>query len=156
VNGNPVRELHARVLEGETLNKRIELIENFLLQHLSPSEKRASKIEMIGDIMNDLKEHSFFDNIADIASRYEITPRYFQKIFLQHTGLTPKLYSKIARFQTSLKLVTQKETSLTSIAFDCGYFDQSHFIKDFKSFTGYTPTVYSTNISPITFLTPNN
>jgi AraC-like DNA-binding protein len=101
-------------------------------------------------------KEDFFDNIENVASRYGITSRYLQKLFLQYTGLTPKLYSKINRFQNSLKLVTKKDTSLTSIAYDCGYFDQSHFIREFKSFTGFTPSGYSLEKSPITIAFANN
>jgi AraC-like DNA-binding protein len=52
-------------------------------------------------------------------------------------------------FDNSLRLVTKREISLTSIAYDCGYFDQSHFIKEFKSFTGLTPSGYSSATSPV-------
>ncbi|HEV7738536.1 MAG TPA: helix-turn-helix domain-containing protein, partial [Chlamydiales bacterium] len=85
-----------------------------------------------------------------------ITSRYLQKLFFQYTGLSPKLYTKIHRFQNSLRLVTKKDTSLTSVAYDCGYFDQSHFIREFKSFTGLTPSGYSSESSPITIAFANN
>ena len=102
--------------------------------------------------MDELKQKDFFDNIENVASRYGITSRYLQKLFLQYTGLTPKLYTKINRFQNSLRLVTQNNNSLTSIAYDCGYFDQSHFIREFKSFTGLTPSGYTSAGSSITLL----
>ena len=106
--------------------------------------------------MNEIRQDDFFDNIENVASRYGITSRYLQKLFLQYTGLTPKLYSKINRFQNSLRLVTKKEISLTSIAYDCGYFDQSHFIREFKSFTGFTPSAYALENSPVTLAFANN
>jgi AraC-like DNA-binding protein len=78
-----------------------------------------------------------------------MSPRYLQRLFLQYTGVTPKLYHKINRFQLSLKLVAKKDSSLTSIAYDCGYFDQSHFIREFKSFTGVTPSAYTAEAYPV-------
>jgi AraC-like DNA-binding protein len=45
--------------------------------------------------------------------------------------------------------MTKKNESLTSIAYGCGYFDQSHFIKEFKSFTGLTPSAYLKSVSPV-------
>ena len=111
---------------------------------------------VVSDIMNEIRQEDFFDNIENVANRYGITSRYLQKLFLQYTGLTPKLYSKINRFQNSLRLVIKKDISLTSIAYDCGYFDQSHFIRDFKSFTGLTPSDYSSENSPITSAFTNN
>jgi AraC-like DNA-binding protein len=135
--------LHIKLLETNNLNKRVEIIEDFLLKRLSPAAKKVSRIQLIGNIITELKEEDFFDNIDNVASRYGITSRYLQKLFLQHTGLTPKLFSKINRFQNSLLLVAKQNESLTSIAYECGYFDQSHFIREFKSFTGKTPSAYN-------------
>lgn len=145
-----VQELHESLLENENLDTRIELIETFLLNQLSVCEKKLSKMDVVHDIMSEIRKEDFYENITGIASRYGITSRYLQKLFLQYTGLTPKLYTKINRFQNSLKLVSKKDRSLTSIAYDCGYFDQSHFIREFKYFTGYTPSGYSQENSPCT------
>jgi AraC-like DNA-binding protein len=143
VAGSAVSLLHVKLLETRALNKRIEIAEEFLLQRLSLSQKRLDRIQLIGNIINELKQDDFFDNIENVASRYGISSRYLQKIFLQYTGLTPKLFSKINRFQNSLLLVAKQNESLTSIAYECGYADQSHFIREFKSFTGYTPSGYT-------------
>jgi len=70
-------------------------------------------------------------------------------LFVQYTGLTPKLYSQINRFQNSLQLVREGNSSLTSIAYECGYADQSHFIREFKSFTGLTPSGYDIDNFPV-------
>ncbi len=156
LSGNAVTILREKLLETAALDQRISLVEDFLLHRLLLSEKRYSKIAVVSEIMHELKQDDFFDNIENVASRYGITSRYLQKIFLQYTGLTPKLYSKINRFQNSLRLVTKKDTSLTSIAYDCGYFDQSHFIREFKSFTGLTPSGYASENSPITFAFANS
>jgi len=156
LSGNEVSMLYEKLLETTTWNKRIGLIQDFLLQRLSLSEKRSARAAVVSDVMNEIKQQDFFDNLENVASRYGISSRYLQKLFLQYTGLTPKLYSKIARFQNSLRLVTKKDSSLTSIAYDCGYFDQSHFIREFRSFTGLTPSGYSAESSPITGAFANN
>lgn len=156
VSGEAVNTLHAQLLETSTWNKRIEFVESFLSHRLLLSERKLGKVTMITDIMNEIRGNDFFDNIENVASRYGITSRYLQKLFLQYTGLTPKLYSKINRFQNSLRLITKKEVSLTSIAYDCGYFDQSHFIREFKSFTGFTPSAYALDKSPVTLAFTNN
>lgn len=156
VSDKAVNTLYAQLLETATWHKRIELVEHFLLQRLSVSETRLGKVALINDVIKEIQQQDFFDNIENVASRYGITSRYLQKLFLQYTGLTPKLYSKIHRFQNSLKLVSKKDTSLTSIAYDCGYFDQSHFIREFKSFTGVTPSGYLFESSPITVAFANN
>ena len=155
LSGSTVSILYSKLLETTAWNERIELVEGFLLHRLSLAERRLSKMVVVGDVMNEIGHEGFFDNIENVASRYGITARYLQKLFLQYTGLTPKLYGKINRFQNSLRLVTKKDTSLTSIAYDCGYFDQSHFIREFKSFTGFTPSAYSIENSPVTLALAN-
>jgi transcriptional regulator GlxA family with amidase domain len=89
------------------------------------------------------------ENVEAIALRHRISSRYLRKLFLQYTGVTPKLYNKINRFQLSLQLVSESQSSLTSIAYDCGYADQSHFIRDFRSFTGFPPSAYSPQAYPV-------
>jgi len=150
ISGSEVHVLGERLLNTQDWNARISLVEHFLLTMLSSHQKRSGRISVVTSIIQELKHEQFFDNIENVASRHGITSRYLQKLFLQHTGLTPKLYSKINRFQNSLKLVSKKDKTLTSIAYDCGYFDQSHFIREFKSFTGVTPSGYTPGISPIT------
>lgn len=156
LSGKAVKLLYARLQETMDWSKRIAWIEDFLLQQLSLVERKLPKAAIVRNVMRELQQDDFFDNIENVASRYGITSRYLQKLFLQYTGLTPKLYSKINRFQNSLRLVTRRDASLTAIAHHCGYFDQSHFIREFKSFTGFTPSGYLVENSPITSASTNN
>ena len=155
VTGKSVHVLHARLLDTISLNERIQLIEEFLLNRLSHFEKKPGKITLLHSVMKELKRDDFFDNIGNVASRYGVTSRYLQKLFLQYTGLTPKLYSKINRFQNSLQLIAKKDSSLTSIAYESGYFDQSHFIREFKSFTGFKPSAFDPENSSAILISPN-
>lgn len=138
--GNGIADLYSKLKENTQTKSRIDAVENFLLNKRTLNDKRISKLTLVGEVIKELKQDDFFDNIGNVAARYGITSRYLQKLFLQHTGVTPKLYSKINRFQNSLQLVKKGEISFTSIAHECGYFDQSHFIKEFKTFTGRTPS----------------
>lgn len=155
ITGRTARTLHAKLLDTSSWNKRAALIESFLLQQLSQSEKRLNKVAVINDMMRELRQYDLFDTMEAIALRYGISARYMQQLFLQYTGLTPKLYSQINRFQHSLQLVTTRDASLTSIAYECGYADQSHFIREFKAFTGSTPSGYAIENSPVTLAVNN-
>jgi AraC-like DNA-binding protein len=148
--GESVRTLHAQLHDQKNLNKRVALIESFLTKRISISERKFERIGMVGQIIGEMEAGKFAESVEQIASRHRISSRYLQKLFLQSAGVTPKLLSKIGRFQESLKLVSQNGESLTSIAYECGYFDQSHFIREFKSFTGLTPSAYPTHYFPIT------
>jgi AraC-like DNA-binding protein len=147
--GNSVKVLHAQLLETTALSSRISLIESFLLKRLALNEKKTSKIDKVANILTSIKKDPEENNIGHIASTHGITTRYLHKLVQQHTGLSPKSFNKINRFQLSLQLITKNEQPFTSIAYDCGYFDQSHFIRDFKSFTGVTPSAYLENKFPV-------
>lgn len=155
VAGKHVKEIYSKLQETISVQQRIGYLDVFFLQRLSLFKKRMEKTLLVNSVMNEFKQHDFFDNIETVASRHGITSRYLQKLFVQHTGLTPKLYSKIHRFQNSLQLVAAQKLSLTSIAYECGYFDQSHFIREFKSFTGRTPSAFDTGNTSAILISPN-
>lgn len=143
VVGNSVKELHNRLLETGNIDLRIQLIEQFLLQRLNTKRRQSSNIDKVSHILSTLKKDPQENNISDVASMFGITTRYLHKLVYEHTGLSPKLFNKINRFQQSLLLIAKNNQPLTAIAYDCGYFDQSHFIREFKSFTGVTPSAYA-------------
>lgn len=153
IGGKEAVLLYSKLLEAKSLDRRIELVEEFLLQKLVD---KFNRLTLVNSIMNDLTRDDFFENINAVASRYGVSSRYLQKIFLNYSGLTPNLFSKIARFQNTLHLIAGKNLSLTTIAHQCGYFDQSHFIKDFKFFTGLAPSRFSPESSTDLFVTLSN
>ncbi|PSL50347.1 helix-turn-helix protein [Chitinophaga niastensis] len=136
------KTLYEQLMETKELKKKIALIEYFLLNRLSCPERRFDQINLVGDITRSLAANNYSDNVDFIAKKYGISNRYLQKLFLQHTGLTPKSFLRINRFHHSLSFLDNKKESLTSIAYSCGYFDQSHFIKEFKLLSGETPLAY--------------
>lgn len=147
--GNASKHLHQRLLETSATPERILLLENFLLNRLAIQESKGSTSRVVDRIIAEMATINFSERVESIAARYGITSRYLQKLFLQHTGITPKTYCKINRFQYSLKQLSNKESSLAAVAHDSGYFDQSHFIREFKAFTGITPSAYSSLASPL-------
>ena len=153
IYGKTARSLHTQLLETGSWPKRMALVEAFLLQQLSLAAKRLPKIAVISDLMYELRGQQLSETMETMAARYGITARYMQQLFVQYTGLTPKLYSQINRFQKSLRLITEGNQSLTGIAYECGYADQSHFIREFKTFTGHTPSGYSIKFRPVEQMT---
>lgn len=149
VFGPSLRTLHDKLLETPDLNAKVALIEAYLWEKLAASEKKHNKIEFVGDIVHYLKKNYSEDNIVSLSHRHNVSTRYLNMLFSQYTGLPPKLFYKINRFQHSLNLISQREEKLTSIAYSSGYFDQAHFIKEFKLFTGTTPNAFSKQASPI-------
>jgi transcriptional regulator GlxA family with amidase domain len=81
-------------------------------------------------------------NVRELAKRNFLSTRQFERNFIQFAGFSPKLFSRIIRFQSTLQEYGNQFRSLTDIAYDTGYYDQSHFIQDFKQFSGHNPKEY--------------
>ena len=65
----------------------------------------------------------------------------FQRVFLERVGVSPKLFSRIVRFEAALKSKTASpHVSWTTVAQECGFHDQMHLIHDFRQFSGEIPT----------------
>jgi transcriptional regulator GlxA family with amidase domain len=81
-------------------------------------------------------------SVDEMAKRSFLSVRQFERNFKTYSGFSPKLYSRIIRFQAATQQYGNTDKSLTNIAYECGYSDQSHFIHDFKQFSGYHPKQY--------------
>lgn len=144
VAGPEVKRLHERLKNTPSLTEQLALLETFLLGRLHLSEKKHNRFSIVNNVIADVTRDDFFDNMEGVAARYGISTRYLQKLFVEFTGISPKLYHKINRFQKSLLLTGKGEESLTSVTYMAGYFDQSHFVRDFKFFTGSPPSELNT------------
>ena len=79
-------------------------------------------------------------NIPQLSEAACLSSKQFGRVFADHVGTTPKEYLRIVRMQRALFLLQQDVTlPFVQVAYECGYSDQSHMIKEFKLFSGYTP-----------------
>lgn len=82
-------------------------------------------------------------SIRTLADKTGYTQKHLISLFERYTGLTPKEYQRLCRFQNVLKQIENMQSlSWASVAGSCGYYDQSHFIHDFKKFSGINPVQY--------------
>ncbi len=87
--------------------------------------------------------------LSDVTDKIGLSSRRFIELFRREVGLTPKVFCRVRRFQQVLETVHQrKEIDWVQIALECGYYDQAHFIHDFKSFAGFTPGEYLAAATP--------
>ena len=96
------------------------------------------------DVQSLFRAFSFSrDNIGDFCVHYGISQRKLERLFNKYIGASPKLFQRINRFNRIIRqLQMQKEGTLTACAYENDFFDQPHFVKEFKSFTGATPTEF--------------
>ena len=77
---------------------------------------------------------------TDFTEQYKISERQFQRRFKNQVGISPKKFQRIIRFEKALDILTKSNYGqLTQVAYETGYVDQSHFIKDFSAFSGMSP-----------------
>jgi transcriptional regulator GlxA family with amidase domain len=85
-------------------------------------------------------------SVTELSKQININHRQLERKFSSAIGLSPKQLSKTIRLQSTLKmLINKKFTSLTALAYEGEYYDQAHFIKDFREFTGLTPKEFYGN-----------
>jgi AraC-like DNA-binding protein len=155
VLGRTIKGLHAQLQDETSIHRQIGLVDSYLMNALNVDSKSLVRIDLVQRVMNEVTHRDFFDNIENVARRYGMSSRYLQKLFVQYTGLTPKLFSRINRFQNSLVLISKGNISLTDASYECGYFDQSHFIREFKSFTDLSPSAFVSENSTAILASPN-
>jgi AraC-like DNA-binding protein len=89
-----------------------------------------------------LQEPEPATSVRALAATFCYSPRQLQRKVQEFFGMSPELLIGYKRYQRALQAVHAGGASMTSIAYDCGYYDQAHFNRDFKSFTGLTPRAY--------------
>ncbi|HEY1055172.1 MAG TPA: helix-turn-helix domain-containing protein [Emticicia sp.] len=132
-----LNEIEERLSEAQTARQRIDIIEQFLINHLQPIQADAlvqSAIQQIQLAKGNIR-------ISELAKQLYTSKSPLEKRFRKIVGASPKKFASIVRFNALLKESTH-EKSLTELGYDAGYFDQAHFIHDFKVFTGETPETY--------------
>jgi len=80
--------------------------------------------------------------VSELVATAGVSERQLERLFKKYIGLSPKYYSRIIRFNYIFELIKSKESSWTEIVYQSGYYDQSHFIRNFKAFTGEDPSSY--------------
>jgi AraC-like DNA-binding protein len=139
VNNREAKELHDQISSCSSLPKKINTLERYLIGKLKASEKSYARVVNLSRICNYVTDHSEAFSVKKISSETGVSERSIQKQFLEYVGLQPVSLHASHRFIKSLQQIISTSSSLTSIAYDCGYYDQAHFVNAFKRFTGISP-----------------
>lgn len=117
--------------------KKIKAVERFLISRLN----HQVTDHLVSFAVNLIKQSYGQIKMAALTESLNISQSQLEKRFRKIVGASPKKFASIVRFNAVLQ-ANPRVNTLTQLAFDSGYFDQAHFIKDFKSFTGQTPEQY--------------
>jgi AraC-like DNA-binding protein len=134
-----IDDIHYSLMETDPLEQKIAILERFLIRKLIKNEKQLRKSTIIAQACKHICLMGDTYDSKTLSSVYGLSERYLEKLFVDLVGITPRAFFSVYRFNKSLDLLLSSGRKLTSIAYDCGYYDQSHFIKEFTRFTGITP-----------------
>jgi len=123
-----------QLAEAITDEERVRWVEAFLLGRLVNTKQDA----LIGNAVRLIRQHNGIIRIDKLASSLYLSKDPFEKRFRGLVGSTPKQYASIIRLRGLIQSYPSY-SSLTEASYEAGYFDQSHFIKDFRLFTGRSP-----------------
>ena len=138
--GSSAVRLRERLCEASTAAERFCLLQESLISHLfRPMEQHyavSTAFECFGQQID--------ATVRDIARNVGLSQRRFIQVFKAEVGVTPKLFSRLRRFQRARAIIHRQEKAVdwTYIAMECGYFDQSHLIREFLEFSSLSPAGY--------------
>jgi AraC-like DNA-binding protein len=116
---------------------RFLLMEKFLLRQLQQSRALHRAVRYAVNAFEQTPSIS----VATVLKEIGLSERRFSRIFSEQIGLTPKLFQRVRRFQkTMASLPSRGDIDWAATAFANGYYDQAHFINDFRAFSSITPT----------------
>jgi AraC-like DNA-binding protein len=132
-------ELHERLIDAPTVAARVNVVENFLLSRPWSSVRRHPAVAAALAAI----ENNPSIRMADLRDLVGMSTKRLIAVFRAEVGLSPKAYARIRRLQAALRLLDAGSLGGARVAADVGYFDQAHFVREFRSFTGMTPTQYT-------------
>lgn len=140
VFGNGINELRENLRDVSDVKQKFLSAERYF-------EKRAGRrleenpfiVYAVSQILHAPEQQT----IAAISDKVGFSQKHLIQLFKTHVGLTPKIFTRVIRFQKVINDVEkQSQIDWRQIAFDCGYYDHAHFIHDFREFSGMTPLQY--------------
>lgn len=134
--GKEYEELEERLWEAEDNREQVAIAERYLLQKL---EDQIADYSFVDACSTHLLESSS-PTIHGLAEEFNTTYKTIERKFKRVIGLTPSELLKITRFNQAVhSMYSCRYDSLSAVAQHCGYYDQSHFIREFRQLTSYTP-----------------
>lgn len=135
-------QIEDELANAPTNNERAAIAQQYLLQQLA----RSKADKQVGYCLRQANHAVDALSVQQLANDTGISQRHLSRRFQQYIGLSPKEFLRVSRFVRSLQHLKKfPALSLTDIAYESGYYDQAHFIRDYKIYAGYTPREVATS-----------
>ncbi len=138
--GRDAQELRDRLLETPRPDARFCAFEDFLASRLDASRAGHRAVRYA---RTEFQTATGRLSVAEVTERVGLSSRRFIELFRNEVGLTPKVFARVARFRRALRAIeSSADVDWAALAASCEYFDQAHFIHDFRAFSGTSPSAY--------------
>jgi AraC-like DNA-binding protein len=137
--GRGAARLREQLLQAPTPFEKFRVMEDALLA-VNPAPYRHPAVSYA---LQQFERIPHINTVGEVTHRTGFSARRFIQIFREEVGLTPKLFCRVRRFRDALDRMREGHcVRMADLAAGCGYFDQSHFVNDFRAFSGLNPTEY--------------
>ena len=143
------RHLNMQMIEARSEQQRLTLIINFLVAKLQQNRTRDCLVE---ESLSLIHQNSTSVTVKQLLERLSLSERQFEKRFSQTVGITPQFYIRVKRFNEAIRFMKSgRFDKLTEVAHALNFYDQSHFIRDIKAFSGITPKTLAQKVDDLQF-----
>ena len=149
VLGGAAGKLRERLLEAEGWAAKLDCMESFLCARLERgmgkgTEAESAEAALVRFAAERIRQRPSVARVAGLTREVGYSARRFTEVFRREVGLTPKVYTRVCRFQQAVQQLHRgAELPWAELAVECGYYDQAHFANEFHAFSGVSPTGYS-------------
>ncbi len=133
-----LRTMEDELRTARTDEARISIIEKFLTSILRPGKPDL----LINESVKQISLSNGQIPVHELAKTFHLCEKQFKRRFIRTVGITPKLFSRLVRYQYILSLMDNQQVKLLDLAIRTGFYDESHFIKEFEEFTNTSPKSY--------------
>ena len=138
--GNDISLVREAILYEASAEKRFEVLEHYLLRK---GKNKMGGHALVQYSVNQLVQSPQMWTIRGLSGKTGVSAKHLITLFKKYVGLSPKMFSRINKFQKVIQLIEkQQKVDWSGLAYECGYFDQAHFIKEFRDFSGLNPVSY--------------
>jgi AraC-like DNA-binding protein len=147
VLGPRAAEVRERLCEQDRWDERFATVSAFLRQRVAAAEGAEPVRAEVAEAWAWLARHRGTGTMRGLAAHVALSPRRLTTLFRAETGLSPKQAARLMRFQQARTAVVRgvaegRSPDLARIAAGCGYYDHSHLVRDFRQYTGESPTAW--------------
>lgn len=146
VIGREARRLREQLLETPRPEDKLRTLEGFLAQRLAAGDGESRCGErLVSHVIERLRRQDGPLSVQQLAAESGVTRRHLVRLFQDQVGLPPKTLARVLRFQRVIQTVEARGPEAVcwaDLAYNCGYYDQAHFVHDFRAFAGIPPSGY--------------